>query len=170
MRVSWGTPRRARVSAAWRMVSQSDWLPMTMPTSAGGTGSLLRPIPLLRSVVKGLSLLGRPRGRGAVARGRRNYREGNVAFKQHRRAPSRPLEPPPAAAACSSKGEDVHFSVTDCINLCLMRPGHFRGLLCRVDGVPRWGNPTTAAAPQKDHRLRTEKSPRPAHVVMMTIK
>src|SRR5256885_9727184 len=33
MRVSWATPRASRVSAAWCMVVQSDWLPMMMPTS-----------------------------------------------------------------------------------------------------------------------------------------
>ena len=34
MRVSNGTPSASSVSAAWRMVSQSDWLPMMIPTRA----------------------------------------------------------------------------------------------------------------------------------------
>src|SRR6266404_2498086 len=33
MRASKGTPSASRVSAAWRMVVQSDWLPMIRPTS-----------------------------------------------------------------------------------------------------------------------------------------
>src|SRR3979411_2984262 len=32
---SLATPRAVRVSAAWRMVSQSDWLPMMMATGVG---------------------------------------------------------------------------------------------------------------------------------------
>ena len=32
MRASWGTPSASSVSAAWRMVAQSDWLPMMMAT------------------------------------------------------------------------------------------------------------------------------------------
>ena len=34
MRVSKATPSASSVSAAWRMVSQSDWLPMMIPTAA----------------------------------------------------------------------------------------------------------------------------------------
>src|SRR5919199_603244 len=34
MRASCATPRASRVSAAWRMVAQSDWLPMMMATGA----------------------------------------------------------------------------------------------------------------------------------------
>ena len=34
MRVSNGMPSASSVSAAWRMVSQSDWLPMMIPTRA----------------------------------------------------------------------------------------------------------------------------------------
>jgi hypothetical protein len=37
---SWGTSNRASVSAAWRMVSQSDLLPMTTPTR-GVAGSFM---------------------------------------------------------------------------------------------------------------------------------
>src|SRR6266508_1413635 len=33
MRVSNGTPSASRISAAWRMVVQSDWLPMIRPTA-----------------------------------------------------------------------------------------------------------------------------------------
>ena len=33
MRASKGTPSASRVSAAWRMVAQSDWLPMIRPTA-----------------------------------------------------------------------------------------------------------------------------------------
>ena len=39
MRTSCAMPSSARVSAQWRMVSQSDWEPMTMPTT--GLGSLV---------------------------------------------------------------------------------------------------------------------------------
>src|ERR1700761_4285734 len=35
MRFSQATPSAASVSAAWRMVSQSDWLPMMMAIGAG---------------------------------------------------------------------------------------------------------------------------------------
>ena len=41
MRASNGTPRASRVSAVWRMVAQSDWLPMITPTSALRGGRLL---------------------------------------------------------------------------------------------------------------------------------
>src|SRR5258706_160544 len=40
MRRSWGTPSLSSVSAAWRMVSQSDWLPMMMPTAGPRTGKV----------------------------------------------------------------------------------------------------------------------------------
>src|SRR5215216_4571385 len=33
MRASNGTPSVSRISAAWRMVAQSDWLPMIRPTA-----------------------------------------------------------------------------------------------------------------------------------------
>ena len=33
MRASKGTPSASRVSAVWRMVVQSDWLPMIRPTA-----------------------------------------------------------------------------------------------------------------------------------------
>ena len=33
---SWATPSSASTSAAARMVSQSDWLPMTMPIKGSG--------------------------------------------------------------------------------------------------------------------------------------
>src|SRR3972149_878518 len=35
---SWGTPKRSRISAACRIVSQSDLLPMMMPTRGVGSG------------------------------------------------------------------------------------------------------------------------------------
>src|SRR3990170_5932330 len=34
---SWGTPKRSRISAACRIVSQSDLLPMMMPTRGAGS-------------------------------------------------------------------------------------------------------------------------------------
>ena len=40
--VSWATPSCSSVSAAWRMVSQSDLLPMMIPTCGPGTASLPR--------------------------------------------------------------------------------------------------------------------------------
>src|ERR1044071_5338247 len=38
MRASKGTPSASRVSAACRMVAQSDWLPMIKPTAGLGAG------------------------------------------------------------------------------------------------------------------------------------
>ena len=41
MRASNGTPSASSVSAAWRMVAQSDWLPMIRPTAGLGEGRRL---------------------------------------------------------------------------------------------------------------------------------
>src|SRR5258708_23566554 len=38
MRDSNGTPSASRISAAWRMVAQSDWLPMIRPTAGLAAG------------------------------------------------------------------------------------------------------------------------------------
>ena len=42
IRASWAMPSASSVSAAWRMVAQSDWLPMMMATSARLSGHGLR--------------------------------------------------------------------------------------------------------------------------------
>src|ERR1700761_1079627 len=48
MRFSQATPSAPSVSAAWRMVSQSDWLPMMMATGAGISLILLKESKNLR--------------------------------------------------------------------------------------------------------------------------
>src|SRR3546814_10152690 len=63
MRTSLATPSRARVSAAWRMVSQSDWLPITMPTA----GAPLF-IPLPTPTPKRAGIIGGGPARASAAR------------------------------------------------------------------------------------------------------
>src|SRR5882724_931152 len=70
MRASCGTPSASSVSAAWRKVAQSDWLPMMMPTS--GDRLAMRNSPQTP-----------PRERGAIIE-----REGERASEAHRGAAS----------------------------------------------------------------------------------
>src|SRR6056297_1868345 len=47
MRASWGTASSSRIAAASRIVAQSDWLPMMMPTcTVAPFCAICRPLPL----------------------------------------------------------------------------------------------------------------------------
>src|SRR4051794_23962822 len=46
MRTRCGTPSRSSTSAAWRMVAQSDWLPITTATRGWSIGELRLPAPV----------------------------------------------------------------------------------------------------------------------------
>src|SRR4029453_19408865 len=49
MRASNGTPSVSRISAAWRMVAQSDWLPMIRPTAGWAAVRLAMDLAILVS-------------------------------------------------------------------------------------------------------------------------
>jgi hypothetical protein len=50
MRASCAMPSASNVSAAWRMVGQSDWLPMTIPTNGDCSAMLAQPLLFLGAV------------------------------------------------------------------------------------------------------------------------
>src|SRR5690606_7036659 len=53
MRVSWATPSSARTSAVWRMVGQSDWLPIMIPTTGNAAFvAFVAPLPACGTIFR----------------------------------------------------------------------------------------------------------------------
>src|SRR3954453_10042338 len=71
MRAAWATPNASSVSAAWRMVDQSDWLPMMMAT--GGS-------PAMGCVRCHVVSLAKPEYTGRPDRSKR--RSGSIRVRQ----------------------------------------------------------------------------------------